>query len=105
MYVRPDQHLHAPSAHRLSTFIVGERGSGCIEVAAVLRRREVAELSPECVLANQIDATRDQLADAREMLKSARRRVVQMEEAVANWDHIACELLARRESDGYPVAS
>ncbi len=62
-------------------------------------------LSPECLLANQIDAARDQLGDARERLKGARRKVVQMEEALANWEHIACELLARRETEGYRVAS
>lgn len=68
-------------------------------------RSEGDNLSPECLLANQIDSTRDQLADARESLKGARRKVVQMEEALANWEHIACELLARRETQGYRVTS
>lgn len=57
-------------------------------------------LTPERLLANQIEATRRQLDEARERLKSDRRRVVQLEEAVAHWERFACELLARRERNG-----
>lgn len=56
--------------------------------------------SPERLLANQIEATRVQLDEARGRLKDARRRVVQLEEALTHWERLATELLARREREG-----
>jgi hypothetical protein len=49
-------------------------------------------LSPEQLLARQIDAARRQLADAREDLKQGRMRVVELEEAVSNWESFAQDL-------------
>jgi hypothetical protein len=45
------------------------------------------------VLAN-VATSREQLDDARENLKASRRRVVQLEDAVANWKEIAAQLPA-----------
>jgi hypothetical protein len=58
------------------------------------RRKTVASatISPEALIARHIDAARRQLADAREGLKAARRRVVQLEDALCNWERFAEEL-------------
>jgi hypothetical protein len=49
-------------------------------------------LSPEELLERQIDAARGQLSDARDDLKASRMRVVELEEALANWESFAAEL-------------
>jgi hypothetical protein len=49
-------------------------------------------LSPEQLLARQIEAARRQLADARDDLKQSRMRVVELEEAVSNWESFAADL-------------
>ncbi|MBM3676231.1 MAG: hypothetical protein FJW88_15080 [Actinobacteria bacterium] len=68
------------------------------------RRRQPAPYSdapsPELLLANQIEATRVQLEDARSCLRDARRRVVQLEEALTHWERLATQILARREREG-----
>jgi uncharacterized membrane protein YccC len=52
--------------------------------------------SPERLVVHQVEQARAQLADARERLKAARRRVVELEDAVANWEEFANEVLRRR---------
>lgn len=48
--------------------------------------------SPETLIERQVRSARRQLADARESLKAARRRVVQLEDALCNWERFAAEL-------------
>jgi hypothetical protein len=49
-------------------------------------------LEPEQLLRQQIESAGKQLADAREDLISARRRVAQLQEAERNWLRLAEEL-------------
>jgi hypothetical protein len=68
--------------------------------ASVAERRQTAtanSVSPEDLIARHLDNARDQLADGRERLKSARRRVVQLEDALCNWERFAGEMRAMRE--------
>lgn len=51
--------------------------------------------SPERLVVHQVEAARAQLAEARERLKAARRRVVELEDAVRNWEEMANEVLRR----------
>jgi hypothetical protein len=51
--------------------------------------------SPERLVVHQVEAARAQLAEARERLKAARRRVVELEDAVRNWEELANEVLRR----------
>lgn len=58
------------------------------------RRQTVVpeSVSPEDLIERHVDSARRQLADARENLKAARRRVVQLEDALCNWERFATEL-------------
>jgi uncharacterized membrane protein YccC len=58
------------------------------------RRRTVApeSVSPEALIARHVENARRQLAEARENLKASRRRVVQLEDALCNWERFAAEL-------------
>jgi hypothetical protein len=58
------------------------------------RRKTTASptVSPAALIDRHIDGARRQLADARESLKAARRRVVQLEDALCNWERFAQEL-------------
>jgi len=53
-------------------------------------------VSPETLIERHVDSARRQLADARENLKAARRRVVQLEDALCNWERFAGELRRAR---------
>jgi hypothetical protein len=58
-------------------------------------RRQTASspsVSPEVLVERHVENARRQLAEARERLKGARRRVVQLEDALANWERFAGEL-------------
>lgn len=57
-------------------------------------------LSPEHLILHQIQQTRRQLTEARERLKAARKRVVQLEDAVSNWEQIAGQFWQRRGHSG-----
>lgn len=52
--------------------------------------------SPERLMLHQIEQTRRQLSDAREQRDAAQERVVQLEDAIKSWEHLACELWERR---------
>lgn len=68
-------------------------------------RRQTAApgtVSPEALIARHVENARRQLADARENLKAARRRVVQLEDALRNWERFAAELRRDRGSGGPP---
>ena len=56
------------------------------------------------VLANAV-TSRQQLHDARENLKAGRRRVVQLEDAVANWDDLAAQLKPVQTSSRFDHSS
>jgi hypothetical protein len=63
-------------------------------------RRQTAaspSVSPEVLVDRHVENARRQLADARERLKAARRRVVQLEDALCNWERFAGELRQGRE--------
>lgn len=64
------------------------------EAAAPDRRQTAAPPSvrPEVLVERHVENARRQLAEARERLKAARRRVVQLEDAVENWERFAAEL-------------
>jgi hypothetical protein len=67
-------------------------------------RRQTAapdSVSPEALIQRHVENARRQLAEARENLKAARRRVVQLEDALCNWERFAAEL--RRERGGRPA--
>ena len=49
-------------------------------------------VSPEALIERHVEGARRQLAEARERLKAARRRVVQLEDALCNWERFAAEL-------------
>jgi sRNA-binding protein len=58
-------------------------------------RRQTAappSVRPEVLVERHVENARRQLAEARERLKAARRRVVQLEDAVGNWERFAAEL-------------
>jgi hypothetical protein len=58
-------------------------------------RRQTASspsVSPQTLVGRHVDNARRQLAEARERLKAARRRVVQLEDALQNWERFAAEL-------------
>jgi hypothetical protein len=59
-------------------------------------------VSPEALVARHIENARRQLAEARENLKASRRRVVQLEDALCNWERFAAEM--RRMRGGDPEA-
>jgi hypothetical protein len=62
-------------------------------VAAERRQTTGADgVSPETLVQRHVDSARRQLAEAREQLKAARRRVVQLEDAVCNWERFATEV-------------
>lgn|GEM_PF-2860355 len=48
--------------------------------------------SPRPLVLANLAAARHQLADARDNLKAGRRRVVQLEDAVVNWEAFAAQL-------------
>lgn len=58
------------------------------------RRQTVSSptVSPETLVSRHVENARRQLAEARERLKAARRRVVQLEDALQNWERFAAEL-------------
>jgi hypothetical protein len=72
----------------------GHAAAGQSDALTAERRKSVAPqaLSPEALIARHVDSARRQLADARENLKAARRRVVQLEDALCNWERFAQEL-------------
>jgi hypothetical protein len=51
-----------------------------------------ATVTPEALVERHVENARRQLADARERLKGARRRVVQLEDALGNWERFAAEV-------------
>jgi hypothetical protein len=63
-------------------------------------------ISTDALIRRHVENARAQLAEARERLKAARRRVVQLEDAVANWELLArsaratCTSDAAREESG-----
>ena len=52
--------------------------------------------SPERLMLHQIDQTRRQLSSARQQRDAAQERVVQLEDALKSWEHLAGELWERR---------
>jgi hypothetical protein len=54
-------------------------------------------VGPEELIAHHVENARSQLADGRERLKGARRRVVQLEDALVSWERLAGELRAVRD--------
>jgi hypothetical protein len=54
-------------------------------------------VSPELLIARHIENARQQLLEGRERLKQARRRVVQLEEALSSWERLAGELRATKD--------
>jgi hypothetical protein len=63
-------------------------------LVAAERRQALGDdgVSPETLVQRHVDSARRQLAEAREQLKAARRRVVQLEDAVGNWERFAAEV-------------
>ena len=61
-------------------------------------------VSPEALIARQVENARRQLAEARENLKASRRRVVQLEDALGNWERFAAEMRRTRGEDPRPDA-
>jgi hypothetical protein len=63
-------------------------------MVAAERRTSVGDdgVGPETLVQRHVDSARRQLAEAREQLKAARRRVVQLEDAVCNWERFAAEV-------------
>ncbi len=49
-------------------------------------------VTPEELIQRHVENARRQLAEARENLKAARRRVVQLEDALCNWERFATEM-------------
>ncbi|HEY3722630.1 MAG TPA: hypothetical protein VGN59_04620 [Acidimicrobiia bacterium] len=56
-------------------------------------------VTPEELIERHVENARRQLAEARENLKAARRRVVQLEDALCNWERFA-EEMRRTRGDG-----
>jgi hypothetical protein len=71
-------------------------------LVATERRQTVGNetVSPEALVQRHVDSARRQLAEAREQLKAARRRVVQLEDAVCNWERFAAEVRERGPGGG-----
>jgi hypothetical protein len=63
-------------------------------IVAQERRQTVSSpsVSPDTLVARHVENARRQLAEARERLKAARRRVVQLEDALGNWERFAAEV-------------
>ncbi len=59
-------------------------------------------VTPEALIARHVENARRQLAEARENLKSSRRRVVQLEDALCNWERFAAELRRARGNGQNP---
>ncbi len=62
---------------------------------ASVERRAVGrshDVPPETILADTVAVAERQLSDAREHLRAARRRVVQLEEVVESWRDLARRL-------------
>jgi hypothetical protein len=60
------------------------------------RRRSIGDAAaPEQLVERHLDSARRQLREAREQLKAARRRVVQLEDAVGNWERFAADVRER----------
>jgi hypothetical protein len=81
----------------MSQTTVSSNGHSAIvpsDASTAERRKTTASptVSPEALIARHIESARRQLADARENLKAARRRVVQLEDALCNWERFAEEL-------------
>jgi hypothetical protein len=51
-------------------------------------------VSPEVLISRHVENARLQLAEGRERLKGARRRVVQLEDALLSWERLSAELRA-----------
>jgi hypothetical protein len=56
-----------------------------------------APVSPELLIGRHVENARQQLVDGRERLKVARRRVVQLEDALSGWERLAGELRATKD--------
>lgn len=52
-------------------------------------------VSPELLIYRHIEDARLQLEEGRERLKGARRRVVQLEDALRSWELLAAQMRAR----------
>ena len=62
-------------------------------IPAERRQTRVNEaVTPEELIERHVENARRQLAEARESLKAGRRRVVQLEDALANWERFAAEV-------------
>ena len=62
-------------------------------IPAERRQTRVNEaLTPEELIERHVENARRQLAEARENLKAGRRRVVQLEDALSNWERFAAEV-------------
>ena len=61
-------------------------------------------VSPEALIARHVENARRQLAEARENLKASRRRVVQLEDALCNWERLAADMRRTRGDDPQPGA-
>ncbi len=88
----------------MSQSTIGSNGHGAThpEDPIALERRQTADarpVSPEALIDRHVENARRQLADAREALKAARRRVVQLEDALCNWERFAAEI-RRTGGDG-----
>ncbi len=73
----------------------GHSSTGAPTLTAGPERRQTAApepVTPEALIERHVESARRQLADAREKLKAARRRVVQLEDALCNWERFATEL-------------
>ncbi|MGZ4800342.1 MAG: hypothetical protein ACXVL8_15420 [Acidimicrobiia bacterium] len=80
----------------------GHGTDGRNEAAAAAERRQTPPseaISPEILIERHVENARRQLADARENLKAARKRVVQLEDALCNWERFAAELRQGRRKD------
>jgi hypothetical protein len=76
----------------------GHRNPAPTSESVIAERRLTSapeSVSPEDLIQRHVENARRQLADARENLKASRRRVVQLEDALCNWERFAAEL--RRE--------
>ena len=56
--------------------------------------------APAAIVATWVQAAERQLLEAREELKAARRRVVQMEDVVTSWEGFAAALAHHRDAAG-----
>jgi hypothetical protein len=66
-----------------------------------VRDRRISEapptVSPELLIGRHVENARQQLLEGRERLKQARRRVVQLEDALSSWERLAGELRAKKD--------